>query len=224
MAVPEAIKQAGSVARSGSSAASMATALHPAVRWGGIVAIVAGAAVAGFALPKAQPKAQPIAIDEGPVLAADKALADAIRIGDKVAARRLLALQFTFVDADGKAYPRKDLLADSKRVAAAPAKDVQVRSYGTVALVTGQHKSDHDADVFFLDVWIKQKGAWRALLMQDVPLGAADAVAALPAPIAAPQPYECRESLPDGAVSRALSGRAGCDQRVSVDDEGSRRS
>ena len=104
MAVPEVIKQAGSVARSASSAASMATALHPAVRWGGIVAIVAGAAVAGFALPKAQPKAQPIAIDEAPVLAADKALADAIRAGDKTAARRLLALQFTFVDADGKDY------------------------------------------------------------------------------------------------------------------------
>jgi hypothetical protein len=170
----------------------MATALHPAVRWGGIVAIVAGAAVAGFALPKAQPKAQPIAIDEAPVLAADKALADAIRAGDKMAARRLLALQFTFVDADGKAHMRKDMLADSKRVAAAPASDVQVRSYGSVAMVTGQHKSAHDADVFFLDVWIKQKGAWRALLMQDVPLAAADAVAALPAPVAGPQPYECK--------------------------------
>ena len=197
--VPEVTKQTGSAA----SSASVATALHPALRWGGLIGIVAGVAVVAVALPKAQPKAQPIAIDEAPVLAADKALNDAIRAGDKAAARRILALQFTFVDASGKNYTRKDLLADLKNVAAAPASDLKVRSYGLVVAVTGQHKSAHDADVFFLDVWIKQKGAWRVLLMQEVPLAAADAeaVAALRAPAAEPQhkPDECRnpcQSLP----------------------------
>jgi Domain of unknown function (DUF4440) len=189
VAVPEAIKRAGS--------ASIATAMHPAIRWGGLIAIVAGVVVVALALPRAQPKAQPIAIDEAPVLAADKALQDAIHAGDKAAARRLLALQFTFVDADGKDYTRKDLLADLKSVAAAAAGDFKVRSYGVVATVTGQHKSAHDAEVFFLDVWVKQRGAWRVLLMQEVPLAAADAaepVAALRAPPAEPprQPDECR--------------------------------
>jgi hypothetical protein len=199
VAVPEVTKQAGSAA----SSASIATTMHPALRWGGLIGIVAGAAVVALVLPKSQPKAQPIAIDEAPVLAADKALQDAIHAGDKAAARRILALQFTFVDANGKDYTRKDLLADLKSVAAASASDVKVRSYGVVATVTGQHKSAHDADVFFLDVWVKQKGAWRVLLMQEVPLAApdAEAVAALRAPAAEPQhqPDECKnpcQSLP----------------------------
>ncbi len=201
MAMPEVTKQAGAAA----SAPSIAATMHPALRWGGLVGIVAGAAVIALALPRAQPKAQTVAIDEAPVLAADKALQDAIRAGDKAAARRILALQFKFVDANGKDYTRKDLLADLKGVAAASASDVKVRSYGVVATVTGQHKSAHDDDVFFLDVWVKQKGAWRVLLIQEVPLAAADAnaeaVAALRAPAAESQrqPDECKnpcQSLP----------------------------
>ena len=99
---------------SGGKSAAMSAALRPAVQWGWLVAFVAGALVAAFALPKAQPKAQPIAVDDAPVLAADTALGDAMRAGDKAAARRLLALQFTFVDADGKIHTRKDFLADLK--------------------------------------------------------------------------------------------------------------
>jgi hypothetical protein len=176
----------------GKSAAVTAT-VRPAVRWGGLLAIVAGALIAVFAFPKAQPKAQPVAADEAPVLAADTALGEAMRAGNKTAARRLLALQFTLVDADGKTHPRKEFLGDLKRVAPAPPSDVTIRTFGLVATVTGRHKSVHDADVFFIDVWVKQKGAWRALLMQDVPIVADDApaVTAAPAPAAEPQPYEC---------------------------------
>ena len=170
MAVPEVTKQAGSAA----SPVSIAAAMHPALRWGGLIGIVAGAAIVALALSKAQPKAQAMAVDEARVLAADKALQDAIRAGDKTAARRILALQFTFVDANGKDFTRKDLLADLKSVAAASGSDVKVRNYGVVATVTGQHKSAHDDDVFFLDVWVKQKGAWRVLLMQEVPLASAE--------------------------------------------------
>lgn len=187
MVLPEATKRVGSATGS----TPMGAALRAAVRWSGLVVIVAGALAFAFALPKAQPKAQPIAIDDAPVLAADKALGDAVRGGDKAAVRRLLALQFSFVDADGKTHTRKDFLGDLKNVAAAPASDVNVRSYGLIATVTGRHKSVHDADVFFLDVWVKQKGAWRALLMQDVPI-AADAVAAVPAPPTTPQFHECK--------------------------------
>ncbi len=188
MVLPEAIKRAGSAVGS----TSMATAVRPAVRWGGLVAIVAGVVVFAFVLPKAQPRAQPIASDDAPVLTADKALGEAMRVTDKAAARRLLSLQFTFIDADGKTYSRKDFLADAKGVAAFAASDVKIRSYGLVAMVTGRHKSAHDADVFFLNVWVKQKGAWRALLMQDVPIAAGDTVAALRAPPAGPQSRECK--------------------------------
>jgi Domain of unknown function (DUF4440) len=171
--------------------AAMSAAVLPAVRYGGLVAIVAGVMSAAFVLPKAQPKAQPVAGDAA-VFAADAALGDAMRAGDRAAARRLLALQFSRVDADGTIHQRREFLADLKRVAPSPASDVQIRSFGLVAAVTGRHKSTHDADVFFIDIWVKQKGAWRALLMQDVPIGADDApVAAIPTPAAEPHRHAC---------------------------------
>jgi hypothetical protein len=171
--------------------AAISAAVRPVVRYGGFVAIVAGVLIAAFALPKAQPKAQPIPGDAA-VFAADAALSEAMRTGDKAAARRLLALQFSLVDADGTIHPRKNFLADLKRVAPSPASDVKIRSFGLVAAVTGRHKSAHDADVLFINVWVKQKGAWRALLMQDVPIGADDAPgAAVATPAAALQPYAC---------------------------------
>jgi len=147
---------------------------RPVVRWTALVAIAAGVLIAAFALPKAQPKAQPIAVDDAVVLAADTALGDAMRAADRRTTRRLLALQFSFVDADGKTYARKDFLRDLAHFAAGAASEPKVRGYGLVAQVTGRHKSAHDTDVFFLDVWVRQKGAWRALLTQEVPIANAD--------------------------------------------------
>jgi hypothetical protein len=134
--------------------------------------------IAVFALPKSQPKARPAALDEV-VLAADQALGAAMRTGDRASARRLLTLQFTYVDADGKIHPRREFLGDLKNVAARPATDIKVRNFGSLAMMTGKHTSAQGADVFFLDIWVKQKGAWRALLMQDVPIRAGEDTAAL---------------------------------------------
>ena len=129
------------------------------------------------------------------MLAADVALGEAVRAGDKTAARRLLALQFSFIDADGKSHVRRDFLSDLKSHAAAPASDAKVRLYGLLATVTGHRISAHDTEVFFLDIWAKQKGTWRALLMQEVVTAAADApVAAVgdAPPATEPPQIECR--------------------------------
>ena len=67
-----------------SKAAAKSATVQPAVRWGGLLAIVAGVLIAAFALPKAQPKAQPVSLDSAPVLAADAALHDAIRAGNSL--------------------------------------------------------------------------------------------------------------------------------------------
>jgi hypothetical protein len=40
--------------------------------------------------------------------------------------------------------------------------------YGLLATVTGQRKAADDSTAFFLDIWVKQKGAWRALARHDV--------------------------------------------------------
>lgn len=127
------------------------------------------------------------------VLEADQALGAAVRAGDKSIARKLLSLQFTFVDANGKIHERKDFLADLKAAAAAPPSDPVVKTYGRIGMVTGHRKSADDRDVFFLDIWAKQKRAWRALVSQEVVLAATDTPRPPPAhPNAAAAPYDCK--------------------------------
>jgi hypothetical protein len=179
---------------------AMSLALRPAMRWGWAVALAAGIAIAAFTLPRTPPKAQPIGADVAPVLAGETALGDALRGGDKAAARRLLALQFSFIDADGKSLTRKDFLADLKGHATTSTSEANPRSYGLLAMVTGRRQLAHNAEVFFLDIWVKQKGAWRILVMQEVTLAPGDAsLAALAAPATDARPYECEnpcETLP----------------------------
>jgi ketosteroid isomerase-like protein len=160
--------------------------------------LAAGALLAALAIPKAQPQSQPLAADDATVLAADTALGAAMRLGDKAAARRLLALQFTFVDANGKIHTRKDVVADLRSVAAAAASDAKVRLYGFIAAVTGHRQSAGNTDVFFLDIWARQKGAWRALMVQDISVATNARVAAAAgatgaaAPVTDAQPYDCK--------------------------------
>jgi hypothetical protein len=127
------------------------------------------------------------------VLEADQALGAAMRGDGKSIARKLLSLQFTFVDADGKIHERKDFLADLKTVAAAAPSDPVVKIYGRIGMVTGHRKSVDNRDVFFLDIWAKQKRAWRALVSQEVVLAATDTPRPAPAPTStAAPPYDCR--------------------------------
>jgi hypothetical protein len=156
--------------------------------WLGV--LVAGVVVAVLAEPRAQPAPSG---DDASVLAADEMLGRALRTADKSIARRLLSLQFTFVDENGKSHERKDFLADLKGMAAAATSDATVKSYGRIATVTGYRKSSSGGNVFFLDIWAKQKGAWRTLGMQDVALAASDALQVVPAaPRAEAKPYECK--------------------------------
>jgi Domain of unknown function (DUF4440) len=139
-----------------------------------------------------QSRAEPAPGEDAMVLAADTALGEAMRADDKSTARRLLSLQFTYVDANGKIQERKDFLNGLKAVAAASANDVKVKIYGQVAMVTGHRKSAQDGETFFLDIWAKQKGAWRALTMQDVVLAEGASNAAAESPNAQDKPYECK--------------------------------
>jgi hypothetical protein len=133
-----------------------------------------------------EPRAQPAPSEDALVLEVDQALGAAMRADDKSIARKLLSLQFTFVDANGKIHERKDFLADLKTTAAAPPSDPVVKLYGRIGMVTGHRKSADGRDVFFLDIWAKQKRAWRALVSQEVVLAATDT------PRAATAPYDCK--------------------------------
>jgi hypothetical protein len=130
--------------------------------------------------------------DEALVLAADESLGAAMRAGDKSIVRKILSLQFSFIDEDGKLYDRRNFLAGLKDIAAAPASDVKVTIYGRIGMVTGRRKSVHDNEVFFLDIWARQKGAWRALVAQDVELGSGDVLPVASAPNPDAVPYDCK--------------------------------
>lgn len=112
------------------------------------------------------------------VAAADHALADAMRTADRSMARRLLSLQFSYTDESGRAYSRRDFLADLKNLAGMPAGDPKLTMYGLLATVTGDRKSVDGNTAFFLDIWVKQKGAWRALARQNVVLADGEGSAA----------------------------------------------
>ncbi len=166
-------------------------ALRRTLHWGWPVALAAVVLIAAFAVPKAQPKAQLVAAEDAPVLAAVSSLGEAMRAGDRTAARRILALQFNFVDAGGRIHVRRDFLGEIKSVAAAASADAKVRSYGQLAMVTGHRKAADNNDVFFLDIWAKQKGSWRALLMQNV-AAAAPPPSAVPVAAGEPKQHECK--------------------------------
>jgi hypothetical protein len=146
-------------------------ASRQALRRYGLAALAVGLLSAVLAETRAQP-----APDESAAIStSDQLLAEAMRNGDKSAARRLLSLQFTFADESGKIHLRKDFLADLKGMSAAATSDPKVVSYGQLAAVTGERKSRQGKNAFFLDVWAKQRGSWRALTIQNVVLAETDA-------------------------------------------------
>jgi hypothetical protein len=115
-------------------------------------------------------RAQPAVGEEAVVLTADTALSEAMRTGDRSIARRLLSLQFSYTDETGRVSSRKEFLTDLKNLSATLTTERKVRMYGLIAVVTGDRRSVQDNTSFFLDIWVKQKGAWRTLAMQNVVL------------------------------------------------------
>jgi len=152
-------------------------------------AVVAGGLIAVLV----EVRAQLAPGEDAAVLAAHQALGDAVRGGDRSVARRLLSLQFTEVDENGKRYERKPFLDDLKSMAA-PAAGGTVKVYGGIAVITGKRKSAQDSDVFFIGIWAKQRGAWRTLTMQEVVLGTAGSPQAV--------------TMPSGAEVRVAEAKA----------------
>jgi hypothetical protein len=128
---------------------------------------------------------------EESVAAADRALADALRTGDRTSARKLLSLQFNYTDESGRAYSRHEFLAGLKNLSAPTAGDPKLTMYGLLATVTGERKAADGKPAFFLDIWVKQKGAWRALARHNVAVADGAALAAPVSSRADGKPIEC---------------------------------
>jgi len=129
------------------------------------------------------------------VLAAAKALQAAIRAGNKAAAEKFLARDFSFIDASGHEHARREVLDALKASPRSAGTAVKVRDYGRVALVTGSYKSaqaGERSDLYALDVWVEDGGRWRALIHHNNVLARPDApsahVSGAPRPADAPPP------------------------------------
>jgi hypothetical protein len=127
------------------------------------------------------------------VLAAAERLAGAIRRGNTTTVDKLLAREFTFVDAAGKQHSRRTVLAQLKAAPDGTAARVKVRTYGRVAVVTGASKSAQARrrnDLFAVDIWVQGNDGWKALIHHNNVLAQPDAPLAHP-PVQ-PRPAEAK--------------------------------
>jgi ketosteroid isomerase-like protein len=146
------------------------------------------------------------------VRAAAEALQAAIRAGNARAAEKLLAHDFTFIDASGHEHARCEVLDALRASPRSNGTQVKVRDYGRIALITGSYKSaqaDERSDLSALDVWIKDAGQWKALIHHNNVLAPPDApsahVSGTPRPMDAPPPRCANplEEVPYQAKSQA---------------------
>jgi hypothetical protein len=139
--------------------------------------------------------------EKAQVLGAALMLANAIRRGKIETAKRLLARDFTFIDASGKVHSRRDVLNNLQPGPTLADMKETVRTYGAVALITGALKSARAKeypDLFALDVWVKGKDGWQALIHHDnvlAPKNAKAAHATSHARLPGAPPPQCRNPL-----------------------------
>ena len=127
------------------------------------------------------------------VLAAAERLAAAIRRGNKTTADKLLAREFTFIDAAGKQHSRRAVLAQLKAAPDGAGGRVKVRTYGRVAVVTGAGKSAQARrrnDLFAVDIWVQGNDGWKALIHHNNVLARPEAPPAHPP--AQPRPADAQ--------------------------------
>jgi ketosteroid isomerase-like protein len=135
------------------------------------------------------------------VLTAAEKLAAAIRRGNKATADKLLAREFTFIDAAGKLHSRREVLAQMKVAPDGGAARVKVRTNGRVAVVTGASKSAQARrrnDLFAVDIWVQGKDGWKALIHHNNVLAPPNAPSAHPPAQPRPavaKPPECKNPL-----------------------------
>jgi hypothetical protein len=139
--------------------------------------------------------------DKSVVLTAAEKLAAAIRRGNKATADKLLAREFTFIDAAAKLHSRREVLAQMKVAPNGSATRVKVRTYGRVAVVTGASKSAQARrrnDLFAVDIWMQGKDGWKALIHHNNVLAPPDAAPSHPPAQSRPanaKPPECKNPL-----------------------------
>jgi ketosteroid isomerase-like protein len=111
---------------------------------------------------------------EQQVRAANAELLVASRADDRQAAGRLLAPELTWINTEGRASGKEDLLAT--KPSPPPKVEVdQVLTFGTAAVLTGSARFDDGREVRFLQQWVNRDGPWQLLAHQVTAISRAPA-------------------------------------------------
>ena len=113
---------------------------------------------------------------EQQVRAANQELLAASRQDDRETARRLMAAELTWINAEGKIAGKDELLSGKP----SPPSNVEVgevRAFGNSAVLTGVAKFDDGRQVRFLQEWLNRGGQWQLLAHQATPIVATTATA-----------------------------------------------
>ena len=121
-------------------------------------------AVQTFAAQKAR---QSAADSDEAVLAADATLHRALGAADRRTAGAFLDRRFVLVDRTGASFDKPQSLLGTAAAVSEEA-ERRVRRYGRLAVVTGVARAPGAApDTFFVHVWLKRRGGWRAVVYQE---------------------------------------------------------
>jgi len=115
--------------------------------------------------------------DEPSLLQIDNEFVQAAAKDDKAAVGKLLDMDFSWTDADGKTRARADVLKSLPTPALGNESGAQLkpRTYGQVgAVMSGRDK------IHVLRIWVKRPAGWRLLVYHEVALGQQAAIAAGP--------------------------------------------
>jgi hypothetical protein len=135
------------------------------------VLALAGLAAGGLVIGRTAP-----ADDQRASKDADRAFTTNLGKGDPKAIGAMLDRRFSWINSDGVTRSRRETLNDFAALAAAGGGDSEVRVnfYGRVLTVRGTRDNAR-----FLRVFVKRRHGWKAFLLMETPIAAADAPASV---------------------------------------------
>jgi len=134
-----------------------------------VIAAIAAVAVAALAAGTLVIARTAPADDEPAAQAAHRAFLANLAKGDRKAVGAALDRRFTWTEAEGKTFSRREALKVFPTLVAANQRDsdVQTHFYGRVLSVRGSHDNGR-----FLRVFVKRRHGWKAFVLLETPIAA----------------------------------------------------
>lgn len=131
------------------------------------------------------------------VLQADRAFVQAIAKSDKASLGKLLDVDFTWTDSEGKTRTRTEVLQNLPTPTSGYDAETKERTYGEVGTIQAKR-----GKAYVLRVWVRRSAGWRALVYHEV-------VQTVAPPVAGPGVKDCEnpcKTLPYDPKNEAEQG------------------